>query len=134
MSERGWVFQGAGWGKEMLPSNYGYRLGNRKPNPASHVKQEKEIRNKAQGKLYRINNDEPGKSAPRPFFPREAGGRPHHGGSLTKLPSDFVVPGGTSCLHGRTRAQMLKAFATGPRVPAIMGKAEDANHQRLWRC
>jgi hypothetical protein len=28
---------------------------------------------------------------------------------------------------------MLKAEATGPRVPAIMGKADDANHQRLAR-
>lgn len=26
---------------------------------------------------------------------------------------------------------MLKAEATGPRVPAIMGNAEEANHQRL---
>lgn len=50
---------------------------------------------------------------------------------MTKLPSDLVVPAGTTCLHGRTRAQMLKALATGPRVPAIMGKAEEANHQRL---
>jgi hypothetical protein len=37
------------------------------------------------------------------------------------------------CLHGRTRAQILNAEATGPRVPANMGNAEEANHQRLPR-
>lgn len=115
----------------MLPSNYGYRLGNRKPDSASHVKQEKEVRDEAQGKLYRINNDEPSKSAHVQFFSPIERGHAHHDGSLAKLPSDLVVPAGTTCLHGRTRAQMLKAFATGPRVPAIMGKAEEANHQRL---
>lgn len=29
---------------------------------------------------------------------------------------------------------MLKALATGPRVPAIIGNADDANHHRLNRC
>ena len=42
-------------------------------------------------------------------------------------------PGGRIWRQGRTRAQMLKAEATGPRVPAIRGKAEAANHQRLGR-
>lgn len=36
-------------------------------------------------------------------------------------------PGGNSCLHGLTRAQTLKALATGPSVAVIMGKAELAN-------
>lgn len=40
-------------------------------------------------------------------------------------------PGGKRSLQGLTRAQILNALATGPRVPAIMGKAELANHQRL---
>jgi hypothetical protein len=35
--------------------------------------------------------------------------------------------------HVSTRAQMLKAFAIGPNVPAIKGHAVDANHQRLAR-
>lgn len=58
----------------------------------------------------------------------------YHGGSLTKWVSVISVPGGMRCLHGRTSAQMLKALATGPRVPAIMGNADDANHQRLGPC
>jgi len=36
----------------------------------------------------------------------------------------MVEPGGMCCLHGRTRAQMLKAEATGPMVPAAMGTSE----------
>ena len=47
------------------------------------------------------------------------------------MASSTSVLGSHCCLHERTRAQMLKAEATGPRVPAIMGKADEANHQRL---
>ncbi len=43
----------------------------------------------------------------------------------------MVSPGGMCCLHGRTRAHILKADATGPSVPAIMGNAAAANHHRL---
>ncbi|KAL1836919.1 hypothetical protein VTK73DRAFT_4880 [Phialemonium thermophilum] len=40
-------------------------------------------------------------------------------------------PGGYSWRHGRTREQMLKADATGPSVPLIMGKADEANQIQL---
>lgn len=55
----------------------------------------------------------------------------HHGGSLIKGAVVMSAPGTRCCRHGRTRAQILKAEATGPSVPAIMGKADEANHQRL---
>lgn len=55
----------------------------------------------------------------------------HQGGSVTKVASATPVPGGRCWRHWRTRAHMLKAEATGPSVPAIMGKADEANHQRL---
>lgn len=55
-----------------------------------------------------------------------------HGGSVTKIASVISPPGTSLCLHGRTRAQILKAEAVGPSVPAIMGNADEANHQRLW--
>lgn len=35
------------------------------------------------------------------------------------------------CLHGATKAQILNAEATGPSVPATMGKTEERNHHRL---
>lgn len=35
------------------------------------------------------------------------------------------------CLHGLTKAQILNAEATGPSVPATMGKTEERNHHRL---
>lgn len=54
-----------------------------------------------------------------------------HGGSGRNGASATLAPPRSRCLHGRTRAQMLKADATGPRVPAIIGNAEDANHHRL---
>jgi hypothetical protein len=38
---------------------------------------------------------------------------------------------GTVCRQGLTSAQILKAEATGPNVPAIMGKADERNHSRL---
>ena len=41
------------------------------------------------------------------------------------------APGARRCRHGLTRAQILKAEATGPSVPAINGNADEANHQRL---
>ncbi len=40
-------------------------------------------------------------------------------------------PGGIYCRQGRTRAQMLKAEATGPNVPATIGRAVAANQYRL---
>ncbi len=43
-----------------------------------------------------------------------------------------MVPGLMICRHGRHRAHMLKADAMGPKVPAIMGNADEANHQRLF--
>lgn len=55
----------------------------------------------------------------------------HQGGSGTKMALATSVPGGKCWRHCRTRAHMLKAEATGPRVPAIMGKADEVNHQRL---
>lgn len=56
----------------------------------------------------------------------------YHGGLSTKTRGwAAVMFSGRCCLHGHTRAHILKAEATGPRVPAIIGNAEEANHQRL---
>lgn len=52
-------------------------------------------------------------------------------GSVTNTALSRSDPGGNFCLHGRTNAQILKALATGPSVPAISGNAELANHHRL---
>ena len=59
----------------------------------------------------------------------------YHVGSLIHSASSILSlsPSGSDCRHGRTRAHILKADATGPRVPAIMGNAEEANHHRLGR-
>ena len=51
-----------------------------------------------------------------------------------KVAVEMVWPGLIFCSQGRERAQILKAEATGPRVPAIMGNAEEANHHRLRYC
>ena len=45
----------------------------------------------------------------------------------------IVFPGVICCRHCDPKAQILNAEATGPRVAAIMGKAEEANHHRLLR-
>jgi hypothetical protein len=54
-----------------------------------------------------------------------------HFGSSIVNPCPSSLPGGIYTLHFSGSAQTLKAFATGPNVPAINGHAVDANHQRL---
>lgn len=55
----------------------------------------------------------------------------YHVGSSTKTPSSSVWPGGMIILQCTTRAQILKAEAIGPKVPATKGNAVEANHHRL---
>lgn len=55
----------------------------------------------------------------------------YQGGSSTYVPEASMVPGGTSTRQGMVKAQILKAEARGPNVPATRGKAVDANHHRL---
>jgi hypothetical protein len=55
----------------------------------------------------------------------------HQAGSDMNAASWTFPPGTNRCRHGRTKAHILKAEAVGPRVPAIMGKADEANHHRL---
>jgi hypothetical protein len=55
----------------------------------------------------------------------------YHAGSETYTAPSTAVLGGFCCTQGRPKEQMLNANATGPRAPAIVGKTEEINHQRL---
>ena len=125
------------------PSDDGHGLGDREAHAAGHVQQEEDVGDDGHDELDGVDGDEPGGSGqPVPSSRGVRGPVPslewckrgaYHDGSSAKLESVMVAPGGICCRQGRTRAQMLKALATGPRVPAIMGNADDANHQRLGR-
>lgn len=54
-----------------------------------------------------------------------------HGGSSMKTALVTSELGRMCCRQFFTKAHILKAEATGPSVPAIMGNAAEANHQRL---
>lgn len=43
------------------------------------------------------------------------------------------ISGLVCCLHGSDIEHILKADATGPKVPAIIGNPVDRNHQYLGR-
>ena len=53
-------------------------------------------------------------------------------GSFTEGPFASLLPGGIVTRQYTAKAHILKADAMGPNVPAIRGKAVDANHHRLY--
>lgn len=55
----------------------------------------------------------------------------HHLGSVIDSPVASEPPGGIETLQLSTSAHILKAFAIGPKVPAMRGHAVEANHHRL---
>lgn len=62
---------------------------------------------------------------------RQADAATNQGGSSMKGAEVIGVSGGRYWRQGRTREQILKADAAGPRLPTIIGNADEANHQRL---
>lgn len=55
----------------------------------------------------------------------------YHTGSSAGIPTCSVSSLGPEVDHFTARAQILKAEAMGPNVPASKGKTVEANHQRL---
>jgi hypothetical protein len=92
---------------------------------ASALAREKAIRAVSLGSSVSVV----GRAAARPGTGDKAGS--HHPGFGTSVPSASVELGSTTTRQSATRAQMLKAVASGPNVAATRGKSVVENHQRL---
>lgn len=115
----------------LAPSDYCNRLRDGEANSLSHVQQKEHVGDEGHGQLNSVDDGEPSTGVSRAQLGSIAERSTHQAGSGRKVALSMSVFGGHHCLHWRTKAQMLKAEATGPRVPAIMGNADEANHQRL---
>ena len=118
---------------ENPPSDDSHRLRYSKPKPPRHVQQKEQIGNDGNNQLCSVYSQEPVHSRSSimalQYWSNRQGS--HHFGSGMNSRKAMSSPGAYFCLHGRTSAHILKAEATGPKVPAIMGNAELANHHRL---